>query len=160
MAKKNFFSLTSNSALETRKAGEALADWLVKNRPAATILLSGDLGAGKTVFTKGLAKGLGIKRSVLSPSFVLLRSYRGRAGWQLHHIDAYRLSPAEAKIFDWKKISEPKTITVVEWPEKISKSLPRESLKIKITHQTPHTRTLELPVIIQTHVTRFINRRQ
>lgn len=160
MVKKNCFKISTGSAKETKKIGEGLATWLIKYKKSAILVLSGDLGAGKTVLVKGLAKGLGVRRTILSPSFVLLRTYQSSNGWQLNHIDAYRLTPADAKIFDFKKFTKPQTITVVEWPEKISNFLPRSSLKIKIDHQTPETRVLELPTITQKHVTRFINRRQ
>ena len=160
MVKKNYFSLPSKSPKETTKIGAALASWLIKKNKPAVLVLSGDLGAGKTVFIKGLAKGLGVRQTVLSPSFVLLRSYQGTTGWYLNHIDAYRLSPKDTKIFDRKKFKEPKTITAVEWPEKIPNFLPRTSYRIKIRHETPETRVLELPAVVQKYVTSFINRRK
>ncbi len=160
MVKKNCFSLFSQSPKETAEIGAALADWLIKKNQPAVLILSGDLGAGKTVFVKGLAKELGVRQTVLSPSFVLLRSYRGAAGWKLNHLDAYRLSPKDAKIFDREKFKEPKTITAIEWPEKIHNFFSKTSYRIKIQHESPEIRILELPITIQKHVTRFINRRK
>jgi tRNA threonylcarbamoyladenosine biosynthesis protein TsaE len=157
MVKKSSFKISTKSDKETKKLGEFLAGWFIKNNKSTILSLSGDLGAGKTVFIKGLAKGLGIKKTILSPSFVLLRSYKGNSGWQLDHIDAYRLLPKDAKIFDFNKIKQPKTIIAVEWPEKISKALPKSLFKIKINHSTSETRTLELPIILKTHVSRLIN---
>ncbi len=157
MAKKNYFNFYSKSDKETKKLGEVLADWFIKNKQSTLLTLSGDLGAGKTVFIKGLAKGLGIKKTILSPSFVLLRSYKGSSGWELDHIDAYRLAPEDAKIFDFNKIKKDKTIIAVEWPEKIIKALPKSSFKIKISHTTSETRTIELPLTTKTHVSRLIN---
>lgn len=159
MPRKTCFKLESVSAGQTKKIGEILSGWLTRNRSPKILFISGDLGAGKTFFTKGLAKGLGIKKNILSPSFVLLRSYRGRSNWQLNHIDAYRLSPKEAKIFNWRELSKAGSITVVEWPEKIKGRLPKPSLKIKISHQNPTTRVLDLPKEIEKYVARFINRR-
>jgi tRNA threonylcarbamoyladenosine biosynthesis protein TsaE len=151
------FKISTKSDKETKKLGEVLASWFIKNKQSTLLNLSGDLGAGKTVFIKGLAKGLGIKKTILSPSFVLLRSYKGTSGWELDHIDAYRLAPEDAKIFDFNKIKKSKTIIAVEWPEKIIKALPKSSFKIKISHTTSETRTIELPITIQNYVSRFIN---
>ena len=103
MAKKSYFKISTNSAKETKRVGEVLADWLIKNKKPTVLVLSGDLGVGKTVLVKGLAKGLGVRQTILSPSFVLLRGYQGTTNWHLNHIDAYRLSPKDAKIFDRKK---------------------------------------------------------
>ena len=154
---KNSFKVQTNSDRETKKLGELLAGWFIKNNKSTILTLSGDLGAGKTVFIKGLAKGLGIKKTILSPSFVLLRSYKGKSGWSLDHIDAYRLSSKDTKIFNLNKIKKPKTLIAVEWPEKISKALPKSSFKIKISHATSETRILELPITTKPYVSRFIN---
>lgn len=87
--------------------------------------LSGDLGAGKTIFTKGLAKGLGVKQTITSPTFVLMKVYpitkRGSKIKQLVHIDAYRLEPntdiSEIGIEEY--LGQKDVVVVIEWPEKI-----------------------------------------
>ena len=83
---------TTRSEAETAAVGRALADGL---RSGAIVLLQGDLGAGKTVFVRGLAEGLGIDPlEVSSPTFTLIQEYRG-GRLALHHVDLYRLAPRE-----------------------------------------------------------------
>ncbi len=124
--------ITSHSLEETLKLGQRLAKHL---RGGDLLGLSGELGAGKTVLIKGLATGLGIKRVVRSPSFNLMRVYklpRPLHGIKtLAHLDCYRLTaPAEAVdigLLDY--LADKKTLTVIEWPEKIKKILPKNRTK-------------------------------
>lgn len=94
------------------------------------IALQGDLGAGKTVFTKGLAKGLNVEQNVNSPTFVLMKVYPASYGniKQLVHIDAYRLRSAREldNIGAIEYFGKKDTVTVIEWPENIKKALPKK----------------------------------
>jgi len=113
----------------------------------ATIVgLFGDLGAGKTTFVQNIAKNLGIKSKVNSPTFVLMKRYpiklsgRRTSVWKnIYHIDAYRLEGKdiikELEILGWKEIvSNPENLVFIEWPEIIKKYIPKKVIKIKIKH--------------------------
>lgn len=94
------------------------------------IVLSGDMGAGKTCFTQGLAKGLGIDGRVTSPTFTLANTYDGRL--VLNHLDVYRLDdPSETLDLDLPEMLE-SGLTVIEWGEQIDAVLPAERLEIEI----------------------------
>ena len=89
------------------------------------IALEGDLGAGKTAFTKGLAKGLGVTRTVNSPTFTIIKEYQGRL--PLYHMDVYRVSESEEDLgFD--EYFEGEGVTVVEWAHLIKEQLPEEPI--------------------------------
>jgi len=96
------------------------------------ILLSGGLGAGKTVLAKGIAQGLGInKNDVVSPTFVLLRAYQGKH--LLHHFDFYRIkTPQDIFALGYQEYLYSSAVTVIEWPERLKFLLPKEFLKIKL----------------------------
>ena len=99
------------------------------------ICLDGDLGAGKTTFTKGLALGLGIDCEVTSPTFSLLNTYSSKK-WKLYHIDAYRLKNAEeafaSGLCDYIFSSD--AVVVIEWFENISQILPKDFKKISLKY--------------------------
>lgn len=127
---------TKNEA-ETIQIGEKLGHLLHKG---AVILLEGDLGAGKTTFTKGIAKGLGVKRIVSSPTFTLIKEYEGT--YSLYHIDAYRLEYSEEDLgFDEYIYGE--GVTVIEWAAFIADDLPRTYLTVKLTYEDLDTRMIE-----------------
>jgi tRNA threonylcarbamoyladenosine biosynthesis protein TsaE len=122
----------------TEKETIKFADRLAKQLQGGEIIgLVGDLGAGKTVFVKGLAKSLGIKKTITSPTFVLMKIYslsrKQKKIKNLVHIDAYRLVNPEDIITIganeyWQK---PDTVTVIEWADKIKKILPRQTKFIR-----------------------------
>ena len=129
----------SKSATKTQNLAKKFAK---KLKGGEIVLLSGNLGAGKTVFVKGLAKGLGVKELITSPSFVLLKDYG-----KLVHIDLYRLS----KIKDIKalglleELGNPQKITVVEWAEKIKpflKNLKAPQVWVEIKYVDKNTRRI------------------
>ena len=106
---------------ETRELGTRLAAELA---PDGILLLSGDLGAGKTVLTQGIARGLGLEpREVLSPTFTLVREHRG-AGSILVHVDLYRLEPHEAAELGLDEILAGPGVKVVEWAERLGYHVP------------------------------------
>ncbi|MEO4055518.1 tRNA (adenosine(37)-N6)-threonylcarbamoyltransferase complex ATPase subunit type 1 TsaE [Solibacillus sp. CAU 1738] len=102
-----------------------------------TITLEGDLGAGKTTFTQALAKGLGITRTVNSPTFTIMKQYEGRL--PLNHLDVYRLADSEEDL-GWDEIFYGDAVTVVEWAHLIEEDLPKERLAIEIVRVDEHAR--------------------
>lgn len=111
-----------------------------------TLGLIGNLGAGKTVFTKGLALGLGIKKSLTSPTFVLMKIYKTKSPniKQLVHIDAYRIKSAGdlTAIGAEEYFNRSDTLTVIEWADKIKSILPKKRRLIKINLQKNNLRKI------------------
>ena len=110
----------TNSPIETEKAGEKLARQL---RPGTVIAYRGDLGAGKTAFTRGLARGLGCTEQVTSPTYTIVNEYlSGRM--PLFHFDMYRLRSAD-DLFDigWEDYLERGGVCAVEWSENVEDAL-------------------------------------
>lgn len=106
------------------------------------IELIGDVGAGKTTFTRGLAQGLGVAESITSPSFTISKSYAYKNG-VLSHYDFYRLpDPGIMSENLAESIADPHTITVVEWANTIQDILPPNRLIYEITTNDDGTRTL------------------
>ncbi len=119
-------SLVTRSAAETRALGRALGSAAL---PGTLVALTGPLGAGKTVLTKGLADGLGVTSVVNSPTFVLMNEHAGRL--RLFHVDAYRLDdPEEALAVGLLDEREAEGVTVVEWADRLDGWLPQERLEI------------------------------
>ncbi len=123
----------TNSEKETQDLARLIANDLKRG---GIVALMGELGAGKTTFTQGFAKALGIKDKIISPTFVLIRIHPLPNSMQkLFHIDLYRL---EGRI-DLKQIgieeiiSDPKNIVLIEWADKIINQLPGNTLKVEIT---------------------------
>jgi tRNA threonylcarbamoyladenosine biosynthesis protein TsaE len=132
--------ITSLSVNHTLRIGRFLARRL---RGGEIILLSGSLGAGKTVFAKGIAQGMGIdKQDVISPTFVLLRVYCGRR--PLNHFDFYRIdNPHEILGLGYEEYLYSEAVSVIEWPERLKFLLPKEFLKIKLSVKGKGKRALE-----------------
>lgn len=122
------FTIITHSSEETWELARELAPILSEGD---LINLTGDLGAGKTVFTKGLADGLGITIPVTSPTFTIIKEYEGRL--PLYHFDVYRLaSPDELEELGADEYFYGNGVTVVEWGDKVEEVLPDERLNIKI----------------------------
>ncbi len=124
--------IISHSDQETQKIAQQL---IVKLKGPAVLGLVGDLGAGKTQFTKGLAAALQIKNRLTSPTFVLLKPYkvaRSRQGIKkLIHIDCYRLSrPEELLALGWQELLTDQNLIVVEWADKIKSIMPADTVWI------------------------------
>lgn len=115
------------------------------NLSAPTVIeLIGDVGTGKTTFTRGLAEGLGIMEPLSSPSFTISRFYEGEK-YTLTHYDFYRLDDPGLMADDLaESISEPDNITVVEWGESIADILPAEHYRITISYVDENTREVEI----------------
>ena len=95
--------------------------------------LVGDVGAGKTTFTRGLARGLGISEHIQSPTFTVSREYEGRDGLRLMHYDFYRLSEAGVTSDELTEtLADPKTITVIEWSGVAAEVLPVQRASLQL----------------------------
>lgn len=127
----------TKSERETQKIGRQLANSL---KAGDVVCLYGDLGAGKTVFVKGIAKGLGIKKRILSPTFVLMRAYPG-----LYHIDLYRID--DFRYLGLDEIFENEGIKVIEWAEKLGSALPEKRIDVKIKKVDEQTRKITIASI-------------
>jgi tRNA threonylcarbamoyladenosine biosynthesis protein TsaE len=137
------FRLETHSAAQTQALGAALARRLA-GFPGAIIALAGDLGAGKTTFTQGLAQGLGISAAVTSPTFVLINRYAGAGGRVLQHADCYRLSNAAAEMWDVGLVDlfERDDIVVVEWADRIPGLFPDDYLAIAFAYVDENRRQI------------------
>ncbi len=146
---------TSHSIEETQKVAQVFVSYLsslpTSKQNALVIGFSGDLGSGKTAFTKCVAKLLGITEHVTSPTFVIQKRYsikhQNFPFKTLIHIDAYRLENArELEVLDFKRdLEDPTNVILIEWPEKVIEILPTSSPIIRFTFISPHVRTIEFP---------------
>lgn len=142
----------TTSPSETQQVAEALAAVV---RAKDLILLVGDLGAGKTAFTQGFGRGLGVEERITSPTFALVRGYRGRIG--LNHLDVYRIEQIEEALdLGLSELLDDDSVTVIEWGDTIVAALPRDFLEISITFgDGDEDRRLELRAIGPSWVSRF-----
>jgi len=123
-------SVTTTSGSEADTAALA-RDVAARLRANSVILLTGDLGAGKTAFVRGLAEGLGIDpREVSSPTFTLIQEYRG-GRLTLYHIDLYRLAPREVEDLGLDDLTSEGGVVAVEWPDRWSRP-PGDSIGVTI----------------------------
>jgi len=134
--------IISHGVAETLSIGRRIA----KNLKAADIVcLFGQLGAGKTVLTKGIALGLGIKKNaIVSPSFVLIREY-DQVKPPLYHFDLYRLKkPQDLLSLGYEEYLYDDAVSVIEWADRLKFLLPKEFLKIDLSIKTESQRLLRL----------------
>jgi tRNA threonylcarbamoyladenosine biosynthesis protein TsaE len=109
------------------------------------IVLIGDIGAGKTTFTKGLARAMGISEDVQSPTFTVSRVYETARGVTLAHYDFYRLSdPGIMRAELAEAVHDPATATIIEWSEIVADVLPVDALRLTITATGETSRLVEL----------------
>lgn len=122
----------TESSKQTERLGELLGGWLM---PGDVVLLHGDLGAGKTTLTKGIARALGVQDTVSSPSFALVNEYVLPLV-RLYHLDLYRLDePDELETIGFAELTSAEdAIAIVEWPERAGALLPDRYLLIEIGH--------------------------
>jgi len=133
-------NLTSHNPEQTQKLGVSIGELAL---PGDIFLLSGELGAGKTCLTQGIAWGLGIKEYAVSPSFVLVRELRGRL--PLYHIDLYRLDHIEEIMeLGLDDYLYGNGVCVVEWAEKGLAALPAEHMLIQISYLSDTKRSFRL----------------
>ncbi|SFP30089.1 tRNA (adenosine(37)-N6)-threonylcarbamoyltransferase complex ATPase subunit type 1 TsaE [Salibacterium halotolerans] len=133
------FSFTSHSPSETMQFGGRLG---VVVQSGDVITLDGDLGAGKTHLTKGLADALSVKEIVNSPTFTIIKEYSGL--FPLYHMDLYRLDGEEADEIGLEEYLESSGVCVVEWAEKIRDLLPDNRLQITMERRGEEERIIRL----------------
>jgi len=127
----------TKSALETKVFGKEIAQTL---QGGTVITLAGDLGSGKTTFVQGFAEGLGITQRIISPTFIIMRSYeiegRGKGKDQnrilFYHVDLYRTKTVQdiEGLGLLEIMEDENTIVVIEWPERLGKYIPEHARKI------------------------------
>lgn len=127
----------------TKALGEKLGAML---KGGEVFQLVGDVGAGKTTFVKGLAKGLAIDDEVQSPSFTISREYTGRDNILLVHYDFYRLTDAGIMANEVAEmVNDPTTVTVIEWADIVEGVLPDKHFTLSFTAPSETTRSIQLP---------------
>jgi len=133
--------ILSTSPQQTRELGQKLGKLL---QPGDLLCLQGDLGAGKTTLTQGIAEGWGSADSVSSPTFVMVNLYRAADGTPLYHMDAYRIEslPEAAQIGLDDMLAE--GALILEWPERIEALLPKERIWMNLTHISANERQIEI----------------
>ena len=141
MSTENFF--VSRSEADTEAAGAALAREV---SPGTVVLLCGDLGAGKTVFSRGFARGLGVTEPVSSPTYTIVQEYELGSGSRLYHMDLYRIGDEHAALgFGVDEfLNEPGAISLVEWPERIAGLLPDDAVRVELKHRSPEEREIRI----------------
>ncbi len=132
--------LEIHSLEETRAFAQAMAKAL--DGSCAILCLRGDLGAGKTTWTKALGKALGVKGTINSPTFTIMKSYNMADGRKLHHIDAYRLEGLDQDLGFDELMDE--GVVVVEWSDFLQNALPDDVLMITIENEEDENRLVSL----------------
>ena len=133
-------AVETRSAEQTRRLARAVSPLLV---PGDVLVLSGDLGAGKTTFVQGLAAGLAVPERIVSPTFILMKEYLG-GRYPLMHLDVYRLGRIQEVIdLGYDDFLEPSAIVVVEWGDMVEPLLPKDHLLVELLHgEELHERTV------------------
>jgi tRNA threonylcarbamoyladenosine biosynthesis protein TsaE len=142
-------TLRSHAPAETQAIGECLGARL---QPGAVVACTGELGAGKTCFLQGLARGLGVTGPVTSPTFVLVNQYRGRL--PVYHLDAYRTgSLTELVDLGLEEMLHGDGVTVIEWADKVLPLLPAWTIRVHLSGlgDEPREITIEEPVSDPAH---------
>jgi tRNA threonylcarbamoyladenosine biosynthesis protein TsaE len=143
MNKKDFVGKTfaTNSFKETQKLGRDFAKTLEKGD---IVCLYGNLGSGKTTFTQGLAQGLGIKNRIISPTFIIVRSYELGAMSSFYHIDLYRMeNEKDIEGLGIEEILDSKSsIAAIEWAEKLKDKSPKKRIDIEFSYEKNNVRKI------------------
>ena len=130
--------LESMDSLETIKIGNKIGSLL---KPGDVVLLIGDLSAGKTTLTKGIGKALGVTKIINSPTFTIVKEYKGKC--PLYHLDLYRLDGLNND-FDLEEYIEGDGVCVIEWPYQVEEILPKEYLEINLKRLSEFERSIEV----------------
>jgi tRNA threonylcarbamoyladenosine biosynthesis protein TsaE len=133
-------TIATHSETETTAAGRDLA---ARMNAGDIVLLSGDLGAGKTAFVRGLAEGLGIDPGeVTSPTFTLVQEYSG-GRLPLYHVDLYRLKPVEIDDLGLDEMTAEGGVTAIEWPDRLPRPF-EDAIQVRIEHGDDNHRTIHI----------------
>ncbi len=149
-------TLVTHSAAETRAAGRVVGTLLERGD---LVVLGGDLGAGKTVFTKGIADGLDVDATVVSPTFTLAREYEGRL--RLVHVDVYRLDRVQEFLdLGLEDLAGDDAVTVVEWGDAVAAELPADHLEIRLSAPAARGTTADddRELAVRPHGARWLHR--
>lgn len=132
--------IVTKSAQETFEIGKKLA---VSLKSGGIVALYGELGSGKTTFVQGLLKGLGVKKRVISPTFVFVREHRHKLT-RIYHVDLYRINfPVDAKGLGLEEIlADSRNIVLIEWAEKIKSILPKKRIDVFFKYIEENTREI------------------
>lgn len=122
------YKITSNSEEDTIELAENIES---ERFPNMVICLEGDLGSGKTLFTKGFASSMGIKDNVTSPTFNIVKEYIGEDNSRLYHMDVYRINDVKEDL-GLQDYFKKRGVTIIEWSDMIPDLLPKNRLEIKI----------------------------
>lgn len=143
--------LVSQSPQDTSHIASQLAQRVLQAMPgrnAATVIaLRGELGAGKTTFTQGFARALGVVEQPKSPTFNLAKEYQiPGTPYRMWHLDCYRLNNHRDLVtIDLHRLFEdPNVIMMIEWPERVSDGLPRDHVEVHLTHEGPEQRGITI----------------
>lgn len=132
--------------METERIGFELG-LLLKNEPHVVILLDGPMGAGKTTFAKGIARGIGVTDIVNSPTFVIMKKYTTKNGLHsMFHLDLYRLDVL-GDDFDLEEYVEGDGVVVIEWPYHVKELLPKDHLLVTFKIISDDTRELTMECV-------------
>ena len=142
----------TKTSRETRALGKKMGSSLIRSGPkdmkALVVAFFGNLGAGKTTFLAGFAKGLGVKEHIVSPTFVIMKRFPLRKGFykNFYHIDCYRLQdPRELLALGFKKIcADPHAIVAIEWSERIRNILPKDCIRVTLKAIDKNKREIRL----------------
>lgn len=134
--------IKSRNEEETKEIAKKIAEL---TQAGMTIILEGDLGAGKTTFTKGIGSALGVERIIKSPTYTIVREYQG-GRLPLYHIDLYRLEAAEVADLALDEYFDGAGLSVVEWPSVSPEDLPEKYLEVSLIRDLDdlNKRTIEL----------------
>jgi tRNA threonylcarbamoyladenosine biosynthesis protein TsaE len=130
----------THSEAETQRLGREFATSLA---PCSVILLSGELGAGKTAFVRGMAEGLGVPPSeVTSPTFTIIQEYRG-GRLCVYHVDLYRLTPVEVDDLGLDDLVAEGGVTAIEWPERLPRPI-EHAIRVDLRHVDDSIRSITI----------------
>jgi len=135
-------NIITKRVAETIEEGHKLGQ---KLSAGSVVALYGDLGAGKTAFTRGIAAGLGVDDGVSSPTFTIVNEYHGKL--PLFHFDMYRLN-SETELFDigWDDYLERGGVCVVEWSERVPNAFPPDTIVVRLKYIDDYTRQIEIDI--------------
>jgi tRNA threonylcarbamoyladenosine biosynthesis protein TsaE len=137
--------IETDTADRTRDVGRALATLL---QPRDTVVLTGDLGAGKTTLVQGIGRGLGVEDHVASPTFTLVREYAGRL--DVAHVDVYRLDRVQDVVdLALDELGGPERVLLIEWGDAVTDLLPEDRLRVQLTTDRTDAETRRIVITAQ-----------
>ncbi|KKU18835.1 MAG: Conserved hypothetical nucleotide-binding protein [Candidatus Nomurabacteria bacterium GW2011_GWA1_46_11] len=128
--------IKTKNAKETRAFAQKLAKDFVEKRGPLILALSGDLGTGKTTFTQSFAKALGVKKRILSPTFLIMKRFPLKMSnfQNLYHLDAYRIKAPDLKKLNVEDVFKGQNIVLIEWADRVKEILPKGTIWIRFEH--------------------------